>query len=180
MKGILAVLLVSFLLSGCGAGEHASPEKVLTKFFEAISKKNIEEAKKYVTADSEGMINMMQMSIRNMDAPEGGDQFNPDKLVLGKPAIEGEEAQIPVTEKSTGETVNFFLKKEVGQWKVAFDMATLAKMAQQKVGKGGMHSIDDPAYLEQINKAGEEFKKHLENVTDSLKGITEELFKKSK
>lgn len=181
MKRLLICLSVlSLLNTGCNSGgNNVTPDEVLTNFFTALSKKNIEEAKKFVTSDSEGMITMMQMSLKNMDAPEGGDQFNPDKLTIGSPAFSGDEAQVPVTEKASGETVNFFLKKENNTWKVAFDIATLARMARQKMEEPDGRTLEDSLDFDQIKKESEEFQKHLQGVTDSLKqGLKNELDKK--
>ena len=55
-KIILYACATSFLfITGCKS-TGGDPKVVLTKFFEALSAKNIDEAKKYVTKDSEGMM----------------------------------------------------------------------------------------------------------------------------
>lgn len=181
MKRIFAILPIFFLvLWGCNANMGAdNPKDVLTHFFKALSDRNLQETKKYVTEDSEGMINLMQMSIKNMGAAEESDQFNPEKISIGDPRIEGHEAQVPVTEKSTGETVQFFLKKEKGKWKVAFDMATLARMAQQKMEKEGVNSKDSEALLESLKNNGEDFGRHLDSITKHLEGVSAEDLKKA-
>lgn len=155
-------------LAGCNSTVE-DPAAVLSEFFSAMSQKNIEGAKKLVTEDSEGMINMMQMSLKNLDAPDTGDQFNPAKLTVGKATVNGDEAEVPVTEKASGETVNFFLKKEKGQWRVAFDMATIARMARQKIVNQRAESAQDSADADKLNKESKEFQKHLQGITDSLK-----------
>jgi hypothetical protein len=57
---------------------------------------------------------------------------------MGTPVIKGNEATIKVTDKKSGEATNFLLKKENGDWKVAFDMTTLAEMGRQKMEEHGM------------------------------------------
>lgn len=182
MKRILAGLpLLVLMFWGCNANNGSgSPKDVLTKFFKSLSEKNIQETKKYVTEDSEGMINLMQMSIKNIAAPEEGDQFNPEKITIGDPEINGEEAQVPVTEKTTGETVHFFLKKEKGNWKVAFDMATLARMAKQKMEKDGINAENLDSFLQELTDEGKDFNEHLDSVTEHFKGVTEDDLKKAK
>lgn len=141
----ISILLATFLvlMTGCNSFNSGDdPQHVLTAFFKAISKKDVKEAKKYVTEDSQGMISLMEMSMGSVqDSSENMEQFNPDKINIGTPNINGEEATVPVTEKASGETVNFFLKKEKGQWKVAFDMGTLMRMAQEKMKEKGV-SLD--------------------------------------
>ena len=41
-------------------------------------------------------------------------------------------------DKKSGETTDFTLKKESGDWKVAFDKSTLMEMAQKKMKEHGM------------------------------------------
>lgn len=182
MKRIIACLPLAFLfLWGCNANSGGgNPEEVLTQFFKALSEKNIQETKKYVTEDSEGMINLMQMSLKNMGAAEESDQFNPEKVTIGEPEIKGEEAQVPVTEKSTGETVQFFLKKEKGKWKVAFDMATLARMAQQKMEKEGVNAESMEKMLKDLNADSHEFNQHLDSIATQIEGISSEDIRKAK
>lgn len=174
MKKILILMpAVLFLIAGCNSGgTTGNPKEVLSSFFTALSKKDVESAKKYVTADSQGMLSMMQMSIKNMEAPNGTDQFNPDKITIGDATIDGEEAQVPVTEKSSGEAVNFILKKEKGDWKVAFDLNTLARMAQQKMKEKGMQDMDIDSMVNSIPQEQlEQGKKLVDSMSKALKNI---------
>jgi len=183
MKKIIALLpFFFFMLLSCNSGSSKNnPKEVLTEFFAALSKKDIQKVKELATADSEGMINLMQMSTRNMEAPIGGDQFNPDKLNIGEPTIENNIAKIPVTEKSTGETVAFNLKKEDGGWKVAFDMSTIVNMVKEKLNKAGIQGEDIDSFMKNpTGKESEEFNKHLDSITNYFKGTTEEKIKKAK
>ncbi|MBW7839322.1 MAG: DUF4878 domain-containing protein [Chitinophagaceae bacterium] len=147
-----------FILGACNSLQSGkSPSEVLAAFFDAISQKNIPEAKKLVTQDSEGMISMMELSLRGLDTPDSSmDQFNKDKIKIGDTRIDGDNATVSVTEKASGEAINFYLKKESGQWKVAFDMATLLKMAKDKMGEKGVipDSTATKALQEGIDKLG--------------------------
>lgn len=139
-KIILCAFAASFLLlAGCKSGEGSDPKIVLTKFFDAISNKNIDEAKKYVTKDSEGMMSMVQMGMQS-----GGDKSNDmlnygkENIEFGTATIDGDKATVPVKDKKSGETTDFTLKKENGDWKVAFDKSTLMEMAQKKMKEHGI------------------------------------------
>lgn len=129
------------LFTGCKSSE-GDPKLVLTKFFEAVSNKNIEEAKKYVTKDSEGMMSMMQMGMQSA-GESSNDMLNYGKanMQLGSAAVDGDKATVPVTDKKSGETTDFTLKKEDGTWKVAFDKSTLMEMAQKKMKEHGMGNM---------------------------------------
>ena len=144
-KIILCAFGASFLLlAGCKSGEGGDPKIVLTKFFNAISKKNIDEAKKYVTKDSEGMMSLVQMGMQSA-GDKSNDMLNYGKenIEFGAATIDGDKATVPVKDKKSGEATDFTLKKESGDWKVAFDKSTLMEMAQKKMkdhGMGKMHN----------------------------------------
>ncbi|MEP6583878.1 MAG: hypothetical protein ABJA90_06415 [Ginsengibacter sp.] len=147
-KIILFVFTVSFFVfTGCKSGDAGDPKIVLTKFFEAISKKNIDEAKKYVTKDSEGMMGMVQMGMQSA-GDKSNDMLNYGKenIEFGTATIDGDKATVPIKDKKSGESTDFTLKNEGGEWKVAFDKSTLMEMAQKKMkehGMGGMRGMND-------------------------------------
>lgn len=141
-KIILCAFVSAFLLlAGCKSGD-GDPKIVLTKFFEAISNKNIDEAKKYVTKDSEGMMSMMQMGMQSA-GEKSNDILNYGKenIEFGTASIDGDKATVPVKDKKSGETTDFTLRKESGDWKVAFDKSTLMEMAQKKMKEHGMDKM---------------------------------------
>lgn len=141
-KIILSAILVStIILSGCKSG-GGNPKAVLSNFFEALAKKDFTAVKKYTTKDSEGMLSMVQMGMQNIPDTSEAMKFNKENLQLGDAVINGDIATVPVKEKRSGETTDFTLKKESGDWKVAFDKSTLMQMAQKKMkehGYGQMH-----------------------------------------
>jgi len=68
-----------------------------------------------------------------------------NNMQMGDATISGDSATVPVTDKKSGESTDFLLKKENGNWKVAFDMSTLMNMANKKMmehGLKGMHRND--------------------------------------
>jgi hypothetical protein len=144
MKKILVPFVVAsiLILAGCKSGAGGDPKLVLTNFFDALAKKDFTTAKKYTTKDSEGLLNMIQMGMQNMgDKSNEMAKFEKENIELGAAVINGDRATVPVKEKQSGETTDFTLKQESGDWKVAFDKSTLMEMAQKKMkehGFGGM------------------------------------------
>ncbi len=154
-KIIISAFAVSLMiLAGCKTG-GGDPKAVLTNFFDALAKKDFTAVKKYTTKDSEGMLSMMQMGMERIPDTSETMKFNRENLELGDAVINGDVATVPVKEKRSGETTDFTLKKESGDWKVAFDKSTLMEMAQKKMkehGFGGMpHDMNDS--LGSINNA---------------------------
>lgn len=148
MKKIFAIALTAFIiiLSGCQSGASSSPKDVLNNFFTALSKKDFDGAKKLATKDSDGMISMMEMGMKNMQQMSND---HTDKMLeminnmkMGDAVITGDKATITVTDNKSKESTDFLLKKEDGTWKVAFDMSTLMEMANKKMKEHGMDGVD--------------------------------------
>ncbi len=59
-------------------------------------------------------------------------------MEFGEAKIEGDMATVPVKEKTTGEVVNYKLKKEDGKWKVAFDKASLMSIGMDQMKEKGV------------------------------------------
>lgn len=139
---ILALTVFAVIISGCQTGEGGNPNTVLTNFFNALSKKDITSAKKYATKDSDGMLSMMEMGMKmsgNMQNNHTDKMFEIlQNVEMETPVMKGDEATIKVTDKKSGESTNFLLKKESGDWKVAFDMTTLSEMGREKMQEHGM------------------------------------------
>lgn len=131
MKRILLLGIAAFAIavSGCQSGGGGNPKEVLSQFFKALSKKDVDQAKKYATKDSDGMLNMMEMGMKmsgDMQNDHADKMFEMMQNVeMGDPVINGDQATVTVTDKKSGESTDFLLKKEDGNWKVAFDMSTL-------------------------------------------------------
>lgn len=167
-KMLLAVALISstFLFS-CKSG-GGDPKAVLSSFFDALSKKDIEAARKLATDDSKQMLDMIQMGMNmSKDSKDNKETEKYDKanMEFGEPKIEGDKATIAVKEKKSGESLNYTLKKVNGEWKVAFDKSSVMSMGMDKLNEKGVDAG------EEVNKAMEELK----NVDmDSLKMGMEE------
>jgi hypothetical protein len=197
MKKILLFSFTAFviILSGCSSNNNNSdPKTVLNHFFDALAKKDVTEAKKYVTKDSEGMMGMVEMGMKNI-ADSGGqmEMYKKENMMMGDPVINGERATIPVKDKRSGEETDFVLKKESGDWKVAFDKSTLMEMAQKKMKEHGLNGMNgmnmDSSRLDSVNM--DSIQNKLNNLTpeekaeankmiDSAQNILEKMQKKVK
>jgi len=197
MKKILLFSFTAFviILSGCSSNNNNSdPKTVLNHFFDALAKKDVTEAKKYVTKDSEGMMGMVEMGMKNI-ADSGGqmEMYKKENMMMGDPVINGERATIPVKDKRSGEETDFVLKKESGDWKDAFDKSTLMEMAQKKMKEHGLNGMNgmgmDSSRLDSVNM--DSIQNKLNNLTpeekaeankmiDSAQNILEKMQKKVK
>lgn len=181
MKKILLFITMAFIvaLSGCKSGGE-NPKNVLNHFFDALAAKNIDEAKKYVTKDSEGMLGMIQMGMNNMPDSNQTMMYKKENMEIGDAAINGDRATVPVTDKKSGEVTDFVLKKESGEWKVAFDKSTLMEMAQRKMKEHGldkqMNGTIDSLHDSMKNISKEQMQ-HAEKMMDSAKKMMENMKK---
>jgi hypothetical protein len=179
-KLFLAVAIISSVIvfNGCNSG--GDPKAALTAFFEAMSKKDMEAARKLATADSKSMIDMMEMGMKMAKDNKEDDKFDKTRMEIGDAKIEGDKATVPVKDKKSGESTNFTLKKESGTWKVAFDKSSIMGMAADKMHeKGGMDSLSKAMdELKNINldSMKEGINKGIEAM-DSAKQILEKLKK---
>lgn len=151
-------------ISSCNSG-GGDPKAVLTSFFDAMSKKDIAAARKLATADSKATFDMMEAGMKmmeNMPEDKTKDQYDKNNMEIGEAKIDGDKATVSVKEKKNGESINFILKKEGGQWKVAMDMASMMSMGADKMKEEGMSD-------EQMGKMKEEMEKFKNMNPDSLK-----------
>ena len=147
-KMILSVAITLTMLSGC-KNEAGDPKGVLTSFIDALGKGDIETAKKYATKESEVMLSMMEMAMTMAPDSSNDILFNKENMELSDATITGDKATVPVKDKTKGGTTVFTLKKEDGNWKVAFDKATLTQMGQEKMkdlNNMDMQMNDSPEY----------------------------------
>lgn len=140
MKKILfAVVLISgTLLFSCKSG-GGDPKSVLSEFFAALSKKDMAKARTLATEDSKSMLDMMDMMPKDNTSDS---TFAENNLTYGEVKIDGDKATVPVTNKTDGETMNFTLKKEKGNWKVAFDKMSMMNMGMEKMNEKGINPTD--------------------------------------
>ncbi|MFZ4056597.1 MAG: hypothetical protein ACOYKE_00595 [Ferruginibacter sp.] len=177
MKKLLfaaAIISSAVFFASCNGG-GGDPKTTLIAFFDALSKKDIEGARKLATAESKSMLDMMDMAMKMSKDTKETEKYDKTKMEFGEPKIEGDKATIAVKEKTSGESTNFTLKKEGGAWKVAFDKTSMMQMGMDKVNeKGGMDSITNAIKdinTDSIGKALEESSKALDSASKILKDM---------
>jgi hypothetical protein len=137
MKKVLFGAFTGFLIlmMSCKSG-GGDPKLVLSDFFNALSKNDIVKARTLATEDSKSLLDMMEMAMKT-DKTET-DKFNTANMQFGEAKIDGDKATVPVKETTSGETMNYTLKKEGGSWKVAFDKTSLMTMGMEKMKEEGL------------------------------------------
>jgi predicted small secreted protein len=170
-----ATLFTALVISSCNSGAGGDPKSVLIAFFDALSKKDIATAKKLATKESESMFSLMEMGMKMAKDSKNDemDKFNKDKMVFGDAKIDGDKATIEVKDKEKGEAVNFIMKKESGNWKVAFDKASMMQMGMEKMNEKGM---DGAAALDSISSGLDKLKNiNVDSLTNTMKEGLEKL-----
>lgn len=150
-KSTLLLALISFFIFW-GCKNNNDPKEVLSQFFDALNKKDIIKAKSLATESSQQMLDLMTSDLTNDKNKEAG-KYSKDNLILSNVVINGETASVDVKDKSENNgTITFLLKKEKGNWKVAFDKETIIGMGMKAAfGKDGASGVVDST-LKQIGK----------------------------
>lgn len=175
MKKVLFAFAAAtaLIFAACKGASSSDPKASLTSFFTALSKKDLKEARKYATKESESMLSMMEMALnmaKNMKSEEKDefDKFGKENMEIGEAVIDGDKATVPVKNKKDNESTNFILRKQDGAWKVAFDKATMAEMAGEKMKESGDQM---PANMDSLNQVLQSLN------SDSLKNAVNESVK---
>lgn len=158
--------------AGCKSITSDSPEAVLNNFLDALNKKDMQEAKKYTTKDSEGMLSMIEMGMKNIPDSVQDETYDKRNMEMSSPVINGDKATIHVKDKKSGEGSDFVLKRESGDWKVAFDKSTLMNMAQDKMKEKG--------FDQQLPDGMEDGDFNMDSLQNALKNIPQEDIDKAK
>lgn len=172
MKKVLtAIILTSIIfVNGCNNAEHGDPKTVLRAFFDAMSKQDWDGAKKYATVETGKTLDMLKTFASMGGTKKENDlKYDKDKMEFGEPRIEGDKATITVKEKGSTDATDMILKKENGNWKVAFDKATMMNMGADKV-KG---NINSDSVTNKINI-------NLDSIKNKMKDATKEVEDASK
>ena len=178
MKRLLIVVIGFTLMTACnnptGGGD---PKVVLSQFMDALMKKDIATARKLATEESKPMFDMIETMKAKTNA-EGFEKYDKSKLTFADAIITGDNAIVPVKENESGETVNFSLKKEKGQWKVAFDMASLMTMGMEKMSEKGVSADSIRMGMEQIKNMNlDSLRQGMEQGMQAFDSINKELKK---
>jgi hypothetical protein len=184
---------IALLVTGCSDKASSSdPKVVLQEFMQRLSKKDIEGASKLATKDSKSTMDMMKKALdaeKKSDEPANTEDDATEEfkdVVIGEAKIDGDNAVVPFSnKKNKDKIVEIPLRKENGDWKVDFSMATLMKMGQDEMGKQGLDNMDEsgeelnPEELNrQLQSADSIMKKHMDpkqmedmqKMIDSIKG----------
>ena len=137
-KVLLFLIFCGFVFVGCNSTGN-DPKATLNAFFDAMAKQDIEAAKKLTTAESKGMIEMMEKGMQMAKQTNQTEKYDKQRMEIGEALVEGDKATIPIKDKISGESSKFILKKEGGIWKVAFDMASIMEMANDKMKEKGLN-----------------------------------------
>lgn len=177
-----AIFCISMFIISCG-GSGGDPKETLMSFFDAMAKKDITTARKFCTADSKSMLDMMETGM-NMDKNNADkkpdNKYNRDSVDFSAPKIEGDKATITVKKKGETESIDFIMKKEKGDWKVAFDKASMAGMIGDKIKEKGGPSLDSLTRgmeelknmnMDSLNNVMKEGMKAMDSVTKALKEL---------
>lgn len=166
-KLLFAVAIVSFVFAGCKSdSKNGTPSDVLSAWFDAMSKKDMTAVKELSTAESQSMISLMEMGMKDTSASNEMSKYDKSKMEFGTAVITGDNAKVPVKDKASGETTNFPMKKVNGQWKVAFDKSSMMEMGMEKMkdkninlsdsiskGMDEMKNLNMDSMKTEINKA---------------------------
>jgi len=182
MKKILfiAFIATTTLFFSCKSG-GGDPKAVIGQFFEALSKKDMTAARKLATADSKQMLDMMEMGMKS-EKDNDSEKYDATKMEFGEAKIDGDKATVPVKDKASGETMNYTLKKEGGDWKVAFDKSSIMSMGMDKMKEEGVNIGDSLTNaLDQIKSTDlDSLKKGLQEGADALEDAKKQLDKLDK
>lgn len=156
MKKLVAALFAfsALYFSSCNSA-GADPKLVLTSFFDAMAKKDIAAARKLATADSKAMFDLMEMGMKMKDntiEDKTDEQFDKSQMEMGDAKIEGDRATVNVKSTKSGESINFVLKKEAGDWKVAMDLNTMMGIGAEKMKEKGMNDAEMGNLKEDMEK----------------------------
>lgn len=171
-KIILAALVIStaffFSCKNSGGGD---PKAVLVEFFDALSKKDLAAARKLATTDSKSMLDLMEMGMKST-GDKGFEKYDKSKMEFGAVKIDGDKATVTVKETTSGESVNYPLKKEDGSWKVAFDKSSLMTIGMDKMNEKGVNPMEA---MDSLNNGMQKGMDELNKVDmDSLKRSMDE------
>jgi len=135
------------------------------KIFYCFKKiKNFDEAKKYATKDSQGMLDLLNsLGKDSKEPPEENGAFE-----INNEKIEGENATVDVVSGAQNMPVTFSLKKEDDGWKVAFDKNSLMRTGINAAEKSG-NDINDNA--DSLKRAMDSLPRVIDSMRESLQKV---------
>lgn len=153
-----AITLIALSAARCGGdAANGSPREVLIAFAERMSKKDIDGAAKYATAESQVMLNMMKNLVNNprykeqMSKQDMTEQFN--EAEIGEAEINGDVAHVPIKSKKEGFDMKMPMKKENGAWKVDLTINSMMNSEMTKDGKALLDGEHGKLSADNLNQA---------------------------
>jgi hypothetical protein len=167
-----AILLSAVAFYSCkdkssAAAGAEDPKVVLANFFDALSKADIEAAKKLSTTESQAFLNMAGAKIS--ENKEMLAKYDKSKMTFGEATITGDDAVVPITTNNT--SANFPLKKVDGQWKVDINFNSMMSLNMDKIKeRQGIRGLDKLKNMNVDSLAKEMIRKN-----DSAKAALEKM-----
>lgn len=120
----LLVLMAIFSSVIWSCNRRPGPEEITLKFLNAVQESNYAEAKKYATDDSKAMLDALS-AFQKMLPESSQEKFKAGKIIIRN--VETMDSLAVVTYASDKDTTSktLKLKKEKGEWKVAFTKETI-------------------------------------------------------
>ncbi|HUX84067.1 MAG TPA: hypothetical protein VMV20_02455 [Chitinophagaceae bacterium] len=109
--------LPALFWSGCQSGP--GPKEVATNFLQAVLKSNYTQAKQYATKDSEPLLNALASLTGSLPSAER-DKIEHSRITIRDVQMKGDLAMVTYVNSAEDKSETLNLKKENGQWKVAF------------------------------------------------------------
>jgi len=133
MKASAAVIILFFLTTfySCRPNGADAPVKTAREFYNALSAMDFKKASSFATKDSKTVIELLE-SLADMGGQVElpGETFEKmKKAEFGKAVINKNVASVPI--KIGKESGSVLLKKEEGEWKVAFDKENLQGLLEK-------------------------------------------------
>jgi Domain of unknown function (DUF4878) len=119
MTGLVGILVA--ILWACGGAGNA--KEVGEKFLIAYAQGDITTAKKYATREAQQTMDLVFGSASIL-------KTNPDKIKIGQLQQDGDMATLAYNENGTDKTLS--LRKEDGEWKVAWSKDSLEGMRDDR------------------------------------------------
>lgn len=127
-KSLLVVILglVVLALVSCNS-DKSKIKTVITSFFTALNHKDPQSAKLYATKESGDFLNLIHQQILQTNNSDTTQNMN-EKILVTDIKVNGDIATASVRSESQKTPLTVTVKKENGEWKVAFDKSSIATM----------------------------------------------------
>ncbi|TAM98121.1 MAG: DUF4878 domain-containing protein [Chitinophagaceae bacterium] len=122
LRFLMSFLLIGVIFTGCK--KAPGPDQIAMKFLTAVQQSDYAEAKNYATNDSKAMLDALS-SFQKMLPASSQEKIKNEKFNIKNVAIKDSFAIVTYDSNmdATGKILK--LKKENGQWKVAFTKETI-------------------------------------------------------